>query len=72
MKGKERMKTIIIITVLLMTSGCAGEFYVGTRRIDTYEAHQVMKDKPYKCLFGNYDGCQSDEYANSRRNSRGS
>lgn len=40
--------------------GCAGgEVYLGTRRIDEYQASQQTHDKPYKCLFvdcNNYGG----------------
>lgn len=39
------------ISIMLFSSGCAGEIYLGTRRIDEVQQTQVMKDKPLKCLF---------------------
>jgi hypothetical protein len=34
-----------------MLSGCAGEIYLGTRRIDQFERTESMKPQPLKCLF---------------------
>lgn len=49
-------KTLAVITLILTLTGCgilSGEVYVGTRRIDEVQQTQVMKDKPFKCLFVN-------------------
>ena len=43
------MAALAIITSAL--TGCAGEIYIGTRRIDEVQQTQVMKDKPWKCLL---------------------
>lgn len=40
-----------LLTIMLFSSGCAGEIYLGARRIDEVQQTQVMKDKPLKCLF---------------------
>ena len=48
------MKTVKVLLVLLVvvSSGCAQEFYVGTRRIDEFKTSQSMKaDKSWVCVF---------------------
>lgn len=45
----------VYVLLVMATSGCAGEMYLGMRRIDEVEQKQVMKDKPLKCLFVNCD-----------------
>jgi len=45
----------VYVLLVMATSGCAGEIYLGTRRIDEVRQEQVMKDKPLKCLFVNCD-----------------
>lgn len=45
------MKKVMIVLLVLSLQACAGEIYLGHRRIDEYTAQQTMKDKPLKCLF---------------------
>jgi len=45
------MKKLLVVLIALTLSGCAGEVYLGARRIDEYKATQTMHDKPLKCLF---------------------
>ena len=58
------LKVVIVLLVVGSMTGCAGEMYIGTRRIDEYTATQTMKDKPYKCLFvecGSTGGAYGDK-----------
>ena len=58
------MKTLKVVIVLLVVgsiTGCAQEFYVGTRRIDEFQTSQSMKaERSWTCAFidcgGKYDG----------------
>lgn len=45
------MKILAALLVALFMTGCAGEIYLGHRRIDEYQSSQKMNPQPLKCLF---------------------
>lgn len=55
------MMCITILALGLALSGCAGELYIGTRRIDRVEQTQVMESKSWYCAYINCGGTQDDK-----------
>lgn len=52
--GKLLLGALMLLGCLAWLSGCAGEVYLGTRRIDEVQQTQVMKDKSWKeVVWGN-------------------
>ena len=43
---------ISMILTSIVCSGCAGEIYIGTRRIDEVQQTQVMRDKSFLETLG--------------------
>lgn len=44
---------VCCIVAVVVMSGCSGELYVGTRRIDEVTQTQKMIDKPWYCAYVN-------------------
>lgn len=47
------LPVVLAALMSLNLTGCSGELYLGTRRIDRYEQTQSMTEKPAYCHFFN-------------------
>jgi hypothetical protein len=55
------MKVFLVCQILAAAlacsflSGCSGEIYLGTRRIDAYQETREMRPVSWPCVFSNCD-----------------
>jgi hypothetical protein len=47
--------TAAALACTLSFSGCSGELYIGTRRIDAYQETREMRPVSWGCVFSNCD-----------------
>lgn len=57
----DKLEVVIFAALLcvvgMLMQGCSGELYMGSRRIDEYQATQTMHNQPlFKCLFSDCTG----------------